>query len=80
MRKDSGGSAFPVQEFKNRNDDIYQYCETGMTLRDYFAAKAMQGMLTTSAQPTLLGVNGCEPLVADAAYKLADSMLKARDA
>ena len=52
----------------------------GMTLRDYFAAKAMQvawGMYEK--------LYDCPPedvisLVADYAYELADSMLKAREA
>ncbi|MBU3748765.1 MAG: hypothetical protein FGM36_16060 [Burkholderiaceae bacterium] len=42
----------------------------GMTLRDYFAAKAMQGLLTR-----LKGTDG----VADMAYRYADAMLKARE-
>ena len=40
-----------------------------MTLRDYFAAKAMQGLMD-AAMPM--------PEVADAAYDMADAMLKAR--
>ena len=41
----------------------------GMTLRDYFAAKAMQGLMD-AAMPM--------PEIADAAYAMADAMLKAR--
>lgn len=42
---------------------------TGMTLRDYFAAKAMQGIL----------YEGLEPVeTAKHAYEMADAMLKAR--
>ena len=44
---------------------------TGMTLRDYFAAKAMQGLMD-AAMPM--------PEIADAAYEMADAMLKAREA
>ena len=43
----------------------------GMTLRDYFAAKAMQGMMVDVDQPE------CD-YIAENAYKMADSMLKAR--
>lgn len=50
----------------------------GMGLRDYFAAKAMQGMLTTSGAPCLNGLDGYEDISAKAAYKIADAMLKAR--
>lgn len=45
---------------------------TGMTLRDYFAAKAMQGLVANN------GTNLFE--ITKAAYVLADSMLKAREA
>jgi len=45
----------------------------GMTLRDYFAAKAMQGFLATVKV-------GCpDDLIAIDAYNLADAMLKARE-
>jgi hypothetical protein len=48
----------------------YQF---GMTLRDYFAAKAMQAMLENSECPLA-------PLteIPQACYKMADAMLKAR--
>jgi hypothetical protein len=45
-----------------------------MSLRDYFAAKAMEGFL--SAPDT--GWQGGE--LAEQAYKMADAMLKAREA
>jgi hypothetical protein len=46
---------------------------TGMELRDYFAAKAMQGLL---ANPEL---GGCDPFeIADMAYEQAHVMLQAR--
>ena len=49
-----------------------QYSHTyGMTLRDYFAAKAMQGLMDA-------GMPMSE--IADEAYKMADAMLKAREA
>jgi hypothetical protein len=44
-----------------------------MTLRDYFAAKAMQGMLACSIQPQ----SGADMYARDA-YQVADAMLKAR--
>jgi len=46
----------------------------GMTLRDYFAAKAMQGLLTAE----IVGDYSNEH-VAEIAYVLADAMLKARE-
>jgi hypothetical protein len=59
-----------------RTDGRYnssQENEQGMTLRDYFAAKAMQGFLATVKV-------GCpDHLIAIDSYNLADAMLKARE-
>jgi hypothetical protein len=44
--KDDGGTAFPVTgEFDERRGEVVQYAASGMTLRDYFAAKAMQSVI-----------------------------------
>jgi hypothetical protein len=43
----------------------------GMSLRDYFAAKAMQGMMHDVSQPV-------GEVIAEWAYQVADAMLKAR--
>jgi hypothetical protein len=47
----------------------------GMTLRDYFAAKAIQGIIGTEAEGGML-----YDRVAEVAYMYADAMLKARGA
>jgi hypothetical protein len=53
------------------------YVDGGMTLRDYFAAKAMQGWLATF--PTDCAVQDVRPSpIALFAYEMADEMLKAR--
>ena len=50
----------------------------GMTLRDYFAAKALQGMLAGAmADGSEIGPDDYA-LMAMAAYKIADAMLEAR--
>ena len=49
---------------------------TGMTLRDYFAAKALQGMLASGNLPKTMP----DADLAECAYALADAMLKAREA
>jgi len=46
-----------------------------MTLRDYFAAQAMQGLLTAE----IVGEYTNEH-VAEISYRIADAMLKAREA
>lgn len=66
MSKQDGGPAFPVGSGDMRDP-------TGMTLRDYFAAKAMQAYIA------------CRPdcdsdLVAGWAYANADAMLEEREA
>ena len=47
--------------------------EQGMSLRDYFAAKAMQGMMAYPMHP-----QSDEHMFARDAYTLADAMLEAR--
>lgn len=68
MSKDDGGPAFARADL---NGD-YQNWEgsAGMSLRDYFAAKAMQGML---CERTMLPWN-----VSTRAYEIADCMLEVR--
>jgi hypothetical protein len=46
-----------------------------MTLRDYFAAKALQGMLAENGGGAL-----ANDKLADYAYNIADEMLRAREA
>ena len=46
----------------------------GMTLRDYFAAHAMQGMLSENS-----GIRYPTDELVDFAYKVADAMMKARE-
>jgi len=49
---------------------------TGMTLRDYFAAKAAQGMFASGNIPKSVR----DDELAAAAYGFADAMMEARDA
>ena len=67
MSKETGGPAFP--ETKEQHA-----WNPGMTLRDYFAAKAMQSILDQN------DVNNGRvlPNAAWIAYKMADTMLEAR--
>lgn len=66
----TGGPAFPVLADVRPSIDK-EWC--GMTLRDYFAANAMQGIC---AHPDTWGFT--IPSVATRAYEMADAMLKAR--
>lgn len=64
MSKNNGGPAFPYKVS----------LKSGMTLRDYFAAKAMQGMLSHHAEY----IGNVEQLSKDA-YAAADAMLAERE-
>lgn len=68
-----GGPAFPVHP-----DIGTQEPHAGMTLRDYFAAKAMQGMFASDTDDW--NEQGDWTSRAESAYEMADAMLKAREA
>lgn len=61
-----GGPAFPIPGLHDDEDF------NGMTLRDYFAANAMQGLLSDST------VKGAVGDFAKRSYAMADAMLLAR--
>jgi hypothetical protein len=66
----TGGPAFPTPRYER--GDMYSL---GMTLRDYLAAKAMQGLLLDDN-----GDFSDRDWLAEKAYAFADAMLKAREA
>lgn len=79
-----GGTAFP------QPDDS----EPGMSVRDYFAAKAMQGAIANGALERIAAniraekhditleemANATNAVLARMLYKIADAMLRAREA
>jgi len=72
MSDETGGQAFPRQQWEyDGHNNVLQYQEEGMTLRDYFAAKALASI------PLSLDSRE-QALIADAAYRQADAMLSAR--
>lgn len=62
--------------------ELHQGFIGGMTLRDYFAAKAMAGMLADpdTARTVQKARRKMDEAVAELAYMYADAMLKAREA
>lgn len=81
-RADNGGSAFPVPEHAD-NWGKFHTAASGMSLRDYFAAKAMAGLMSG----TEWEFNPPAPLdtttitdIALSSYRMADAMVKARSA
>jgi hypothetical protein len=49
-----------------------------MTLRDYFAAKAMQALLNSDEWRESLGESDASKFTAFSAYTMADAMMEAR--
>lgn len=76
--------AFPFEVLTPDNGASY-FC-SGMKLRDYFAARAMQGELASMVDVDNSGDSGLPTTVSDDAlanlakhwYRIADAMLKAR--
>lgn len=72
----TGGPAFPKLRSLNNckpGEKIATYTSDGMTLRDYFAAKALQGYLA-NGEPVEFATK-----IAEDAYAMADAMLRARE-
>ncbi|MGY5644107.1 hypothetical protein [Escherichia coli] len=67
-KENNGGPAYPTQGYE------------GLTVRDYFAAKAMQGWLASYPESNQHPVaTHHENMVAELSYLMADAMLKARE-
>lgn len=81
MSKETGGPAFPIAS------DVIGHA-ANMTVRDYFAAKAMQAMISkygiydesqpASAMSPATALDYHSDEIARTAYTYADSMLEAR--
>lgn len=76
-----GGPAFPVSTLLNEEENEYGHQDSGctwqfggMTLKDYFAAQAMQGLLAYYGNPS----HRYDEL-AMSAYTFAEAMLDERD-
>ena len=65
----TGGPAFPTEH--TDTSGLYD----GMSLRDFFAAKAMQGFMANKSNPMRFDPEND----ASWAYTIADAMLKARE-
>ncbi len=73
-----GGPAFPsATDRYDQEARCYRIrSEGGMTLRDYFAAKAMQALIEVAVNRDEANIRA----VPKASYDVADAMLKARQA
>ncbi len=85
MSAHDGGPAFPINDLSVNNATgeaiQHQYVEPGMSLRDYFAAKVLAQCLefAFSEQAWMHGGDWRDGVALDA-YKMADAMLRAREA
>ena len=70
-KKNDGGSAFPVPDVTYPNGEI-QFGTNGMSLRDYFAAKALTIL---HKDDSVQNIND----IAISSYAIADAMLKERE-
>jgi hypothetical protein len=64
-----------MKAFPTAADNGHSTNQDGMDLRDYFAAKAMQGILASFVGEDLPDEN----IATGAAYEYADAMMKARE-
>lgn len=77
-----GGAAFPRPASNVQDKDGLYIDEgaVGASLRDYFAAKAMQAYITARANIFSGGAEKFDEHVARWSYETADAMIKAREA
>jgi hypothetical protein len=74
--KNHCGPAFPLADSCFGYENTARSDANGMTIRDYFAAKAMQAYFT---DPDVGFGSDVIEAGARAAYRIADAMLKARE-
>ncbi|HEM7189678.1 TPA: hypothetical protein U2I61_004216 [Providencia rettgeri] len=74
MTDKTGGAAFPA----SGHPDMQFVAQEGMSLRDFFAAKAMQSLITHFDYGCIGFDERYMNEFAKEAYQMADAMLKAR--
>jgi hypothetical protein len=78
-KPNNGGPAFPVYKYVNADGKTFTSEPTGMTLRDYFAAAALRGLLADGVDQAD-SLYGTVDDITRVAYIYADAMLAARGA
>ena len=66
----------------SEDKDFIHFSQSGMTLRDYFAAKVLQGVMSNVEMGIIFSKGDKPPSdeIAESAYAMADVMMKARKA
>jgi fructose 1,6-bisphosphatase len=78
-----GGPAFPREDYQGNGRPGEPLGQQGMSLRDYFAAAAMQGFMSGPSMEVAEKVARAETidvqtLIVRSAYQIADAMLEER--
>ena len=80
MSTTNGGPSFPIPDYTCPNGQVFTGTN-GMSLRDYFAAKALQNCYMDAVQ-VLMGKRGThagvDAEIAKSCYLIADAMLAER--
>jgi len=71
---DEGGAAFPLPKQVFGENIHLEYADKGITMRDYFAAAALQGLAVNAHNFD----NMSDKSIAENAYLIADAMIEAR--
>ena len=85
MSKHNGGPAFPrpASEFTKNgtlpDGNDAEPAQVGISIRDYFAAKAMQGELSSQGESVGTWPDRHVTALAERCYLIADAMLAARE-
>jgi hypothetical protein len=87
MGASDGGPAFPVETMQSQYPEFGEYGHQasnatwqfgGITVRDYFAAKAMQSYMV-HITASVLAMSNAHQEIAEEAYSIADAMIAARE-
>lgn len=68
---------YPAPPHRPNHLEVREFSQAGMTLRDFFAAQCITGMLAPRADEPAME-RGSAQETAERAYHLADAMLSAR--
>lgn len=73
-KKDTGGNAFPAISMSGSSGEYFPVTESGMSLRDWFAGMAMQGLNAAEWTQDMKANT-----IASVAYDCADAMIAERE-
>lgn len=66
----------PSPELRNGNGDVYQWASPGLTIREHFAAMAMQGLTQCSLTPEDIPAGmAWRDIIAKTAAQMADALI-----